>query len=142
MQVFVKTLTGKTTLDVEALDTIDNVKADTQDKKGIPKDQQRLTAAGKQPESTLKAAEACVFFEGQGHDGRTVADHAIQKESTLHSAPRLQVVGGSCLNCGRQHGGSCFNCGRQHGGIGRARRGSSAAQADRWSRRSDGRQAR
>ena len=109
MQVFVKTLTGKTTLDVEALDTIDNVKADTQDKKGIPKDQQRLTAAGKQPESTLKAAEACVFFEGQGHDGRTVADHAIQKESTLHSAPRLQVVGGSCLNCGRQHGGSCFN---------------------------------
>eukprot|EP00956_Cyclotella_meneghiniana_P030384 scaffold76296_cov43-Cyclotella_meneghiniana.AAC.3 len=96
MQIFVKTLTGKTiTFDVKPNDTVENLKALIQDREGIPPDQQILIFAGFQlhncntfsnyniqEESTIQL----VLRLGRCPSKK---DYSIKEESTSHLAPRL-----------------------------------------------------
>jgi ubiquitin len=73
MQLFVKTLTGKTvSIDVEEGESIEDVKAKIAEKEGIPAEQQRLIFGGQQLQ-----------------DQKTLQDYDVGDDSTLHLVLRL-----------------------------------------------------
>jgi ubiquitin len=77
MQLFVKTLTGKTvTIDVEEGESIEDVKAKISEKEGIPPEQQRLIFGGQQLQ-----------------DAKTLQDYDVGDDATLHLVLRLRGGG-------------------------------------------------
>jgi len=79
MQLFVKTLTGKTvSIEIEEGESIEDVKAKIAEKEGIPPEQQRIIFGGQQLQ-----------------DGKTIDDYNIGDDATLHLVLRLR--GGSIL---------------------------------------------
>mmetsp|Transcript_24747 Transcript_24747/g.40560 ORF Transcript_24747/g.40560 Transcript_24747/m.40560 type:complete len:286 (+) Transcript_24747:85-942(+) len=78
MQLFVKTLTGKTvSIEIEEGESIEDVKAKIAEKEGIPPEQQRIIFGGQQLQ-----------------DGKTVDDYNIGDDATLHLVLRLRGGGG------------------------------------------------
>jgi ubiquitin len=74
MQLFVKTLTGKTvSIEVEEGESIEDVKAKIAEKEGIPAEQQRLIFGGQQLQ-----------------DAKTLGDYDVGDDSTLHLVLRLR----------------------------------------------------
>jgi len=78
MELFVKTLTGKTvSIEIEEGESIEDVKAKIAEKEGIPVEQQRIIFGGQQLQ-----------------DGKTVDDYNIGDDATLHLVLRLRGGGG------------------------------------------------
>jgi ubiquitin len=76
MQIFVKNLLGNTILlEVKSIDTIFDIKNKINEKDGILPEYQRLTFKGKEL-----------------YDDRTLEDHNIQNEDTIHIY--LRLIGG------------------------------------------------
>jgi ubiquitin len=74
MQLFVKTLTGKTvSIEVEEGESIEDVKAKIAEKEGIPPEQQRLIFGGQQLQ-----------------DSKTLDDYNVGDDATLHLVLRLR----------------------------------------------------
>jgi len=86
MQLFVKTLTGKTvSIEVEEGESIEDVKAKISEKEGIPPEQQRLIFGGQQLQ-----------------DAKTLDDYNVGDDATLHLVLRLR---GGDNNIEEDHGG-------------------------------------
>jgi ubiquitin len=74
MQLFVKTLTGKTlSIDVEEGESIEDLKEKIAAKEGVPSSQQRLIFGGQQLDSA-----------------KTIEDYDLSADSTLHLVLRLR----------------------------------------------------
>lgn len=91
LQVFLKTLTGKTiTLEISPSDLVQDVKAQIEKREGVPAEEQRLVFAAKHLE-----------------DGHLVSEYDIKKDSTLHLVLNLRggVIEPSLLQLAKK-----YNC--------------------------------